>query len=484
MDGPDRPTRFTSQDDRRHCRPVHVVWELTLACDLRCLHCGSRAGRARPEELTTAECLRVVDELAELGAREVTLIGGEAYLRRDWLEIVAAIRRAGIGCSLQSGGRHLTDDRLARAAEAGLQAIGISLDGRAQLHDRLRGVSGSFEAAVRALRAAGKHGLARGVNTQLTALVIPDLYELLDLLVDLGVPNWQVQLTVAMGRAADRPELLLQPYQLLEVMPMLADLYRQGVARGVLLQPGNNIGYFGPYESLWRGFGNEGAHWAGCGAAVSGMGLEADGTVKGCPSLPTTPYAAGNVRDGPLTGLWRDSGVLATTPGRGPASTWGFCRTCYYSEVCRGGCTWTTHSLFGRPGNNPYCHHRVLELARRGERERVEQIAAAPGTPFDHGMFSIVRERLDGSEPRFVESPPELPDAVPVTFTRRRPSGPAHSPAPVQLEACRACHRHVFATETVCPHCGKPLTESAAEWERRLNEAKQMCSDLLARVSP
>jgi MoaA/NifB/PqqE/SkfB family radical SAM enzyme len=44
--------------------PVHVVWEITLACNLKCQHCGSRAGRPRPGELTTAECLDVVEQLA------------------------------------------------------------------------------------------------------------------------------------------------------------------------------------------------------------------------------------------------------------------------------------------------------------------------------------------------------------------------------------------------------------------------------------
>ena len=102
MDGADRdvPARFLSEADLGHCVPVHVVWEITLACDLKCLHCGSRAGRRRPAELTTAECLSVVDSLAALGTREVSLIGGEAYLRRDWTTIVRAIRAHGITVNL------------------------------------------------------------------------------------------------------------------------------------------------------------------------------------------------------------------------------------------------------------------------------------------------------------------------------------------------------------------------------------------------
>ena len=58
--------------------PAYVVWELTLKCDHACHHCGSRAVKARPEELTTADALRVVEQLAAMKTREVVLIGGEA----------------------------------------------------------------------------------------------------------------------------------------------------------------------------------------------------------------------------------------------------------------------------------------------------------------------------------------------------------------------------------------------------------------------
>jgi len=79
----------------RQARPINAVWEVTLRCDLACRHCSSRAGRARPDELTTAEALDLVDQMADLGVLEVTLIGGEVYLRDDWTEIIRAIRRRG-----------------------------------------------------------------------------------------------------------------------------------------------------------------------------------------------------------------------------------------------------------------------------------------------------------------------------------------------------------------------------------------------------
>jgi hypothetical protein len=76
---------------------------------------------------------------------------------------------------------------------------------------------------------------------------------------------------------------------------------------------------------------------------------------------------------------------------------WGFCAGCRFAERCRGGCTWTAHAFFDRPGNNPYCHHRALTLAAAGRRERVVQVGRAPGVPFDNGMFELVEEPLDAA---------------------------------------------------------------------------------------
>src|SRR5262249_19279255 len=219
------PKRYLTADDSKKLTPVHVVWEITLACDLKCQHCGSRAGRVRSRELSTEECLDLVRQFARLGTREITLIGGEAYLRRDWLKIVSEISSNGILCTMQSGGLKLTDDRLRQAADAGLGAIGVSIDGPREIHDRLRGVKGSFDAAFHALDSGRKYGLTTSVNTQITSLVMPHLRQLQDLFIQAGASNWQIQLTVAMGRAADHPELLLQPYELLELMPLLAELY-------------------------------------------------------------------------------------------------------------------------------------------------------------------------------------------------------------------------------------------------------------------
>jgi radical SAM protein with 4Fe4S-binding SPASM domain len=394
--------------------PRVAVWEITLACDLACRHCGSRAGHARPNELSTAEALDLVEQLAALGVREVILIGGEAYLRDDWADIANAITRAGLACSMVTGGRHFDAFRVEQALAAGVQHIGLSIDGLADTHDAVRG-PGSFAAArATAHRIAATRSIGLSVNTQINRLSMPELPAIADLLLELGVHAWQVQLTVALGRAADRPDLLLQPYHLLDLFPLLAWVKRDKLdPAGIQLFCGNNVGYFGPYERELRYGGHGGHSWAGCGAGRSSLGIEADGTIKGCPSLPTRDYTGGNVRDLPLEAVWRSAPELQGLANRTRADLWGFCADCEHADACKAGCTWTTHALFGRPGNNPYCHHRALVMQERGLRERVELEHAAPGEPFDFGRFRLLAEPIGGTDAVEEDSP------VPLTYLAR-----------------------------------------------------------------
>jgi radical SAM protein with 4Fe4S-binding SPASM domain len=375
----------------RAYRPVYAVWEVTLACDLACRHCGSRAGRARQDELSTAEALDVVDQLADLGVLEVSLIGGEAYLRDDFNLLVQRIRARGMTPLLTTGGRGITAERARAARDAGLASASVSIDGAEGTHDRLRGVPGSYAKALEAMRHFRDAGVRVSANTQINRLSLPELPFVFETIRDRGAHSWQIQLTVPMGRAADEPDVILQPFDLLALFPMLDELQDRCRAARIMLWPGNNIGYFGPHETKLRGTMPRG-HMASCGAGRSGLGIESDGTVKGCPSLSTETWAGGNLRDARLVDIWERAAPLRYTRDRTALDLWGFCRTCYYAETCRAGCTWTSEAILGRPGNNPLCHHRALEHARMGKRERIVQVEEAPGVPFDQGRFAIVVE--------------------------------------------------------------------------------------------
>jgi radical SAM protein with 4Fe4S-binding SPASM domain len=378
-------------------RFTYAVWEFTLQCNLGCVHCGSRAATARAAELSTDEALDLVAQLYEVGIREVTLIGGEAYLRSDWLTVVTAIRKAGMACTLTTGGYGISKSAARAMRDAGLQQVSVSIDGCRETHDLLRGKAGSWDAAFGSLRHLRDAGLPVTCNSQINRLSAPELPLIYSDIVDAGCRAWQLALTVPMGRAADRPEILLQPPELLDLFPLLNELAGWARRDGVMFFPGNNIGYYGPYEMRLRNHAVGGkAIWEGCQAGINTLGIEADGTIKGCPSLPTSAYSGGNIRELRLAEILSEAPALAMNVGQGTAAAsehlWGFCRSCDYADLCRGGCSWTAHVFFGRRGNNPYCHHRALVRDRVGMRERLELETRAKGEPFDHGVFRVIEE--------------------------------------------------------------------------------------------
>ena len=292
-------------------RISYAVWEITLKCNLACQHCGSRAGHTRTKELSTEEALDMVKQLAEVGITEVTLIGGEAFLRPDWLEIAKAITDAGMMCSMTTGGFGITLDTARRMKEAGIRVVSVSVDGLEATHDRLRGRKGSWQWAFKTIGNLRQVGIFVGCNTQINRLSAPEFPQIYERIRDAGVLAWQIQLTVPMGNAADNSEILMQPYELLDLYPMIAHVAKRAYKEGVQVQPGNNIGYYGPYERLLRGQGkdNPWAFWQGCNAGLSTLGIEADGAIKGCPSLPTSVYTGGNIRDYSLRKIIGGQGI-------------------------------------------------------------------------------------------------------------------------------------------------------------------------------
>ena len=396
---PAMTTRRLSVLDRSF-RPLYVVWELTLACDQPCSHCGSRAGSERPSEFSTQEALQVVAQLATMGTQELVLIGGEAYLHPGFLRITAALAERGIRVLLTTGGRGITDELCQQMKAAGLAQVSVSIDGLAERHDLLRANRGSFAAATRALTLVKKAGLVATANTNLNRLNRDDLESLYDHLRELEISSWQVQITTPLGRAADRPDLILQPYDLLDVLPRLAALKERAYRDGILIMPGNNLGYFGKEEALLRSLRLDGVdHFSGCQAGRFVLGIESDGAIKGCPSLQTAHYVGGNLRNSTLSAIWESSPELSFARARTIDDLWGFCRDCHFAAVCLGGCTFTAHAVLGRPGNNPYCHFRARSFAKLHQRERLVPVEAATGLPFDNGRFAIVVEPIDAPEP-------------------------------------------------------------------------------------
>jgi radical SAM protein with 4Fe4S-binding SPASM domain len=463
--------RYRIRDDWKTATPVHVVWEITLACNLKCTHCGSRAGKVRPGELTTEQCFEVIDSLHRLGTREITIIGGEAFLRKDWLDIIQRIDEKGMECSMQTGAYNLNENRIIDAKSAGIRNIGVSIDGLPDTHNAIRGRKKSFDHTMRCLDLLKKYNIPSSVNTVITKKNVTELDELSDILIEKGIKNWQIQLAVAMGNAVDNAdELILQPYELIDLYDNLIKIYRKCLAKNVLIQAGNNIGYFGPYEYIWRQ-GNEG-YFTGCSAGHTAIGIEADGRVKGCPSLPTSDYTGGNVKNMSIEDIWKYSEEMFFSRYRNKAELWGGCKGCYYESSCLAGCTWTSHVLFGKRGNNPYCHHRAIELDKKGLRERIRKIQEAEGVSFDYGLFEIVVEDMEGN---IVDiQTPTSTEAVEANFGDRTP----RQPEPMKL--CHNCNNYIYDSHDECDFCGEDVAKSDAIYEEGMKKAKEALTKMEA----
>jgi radical SAM protein with 4Fe4S-binding SPASM domain len=215
-------------------------------------------------------------------------------------------------------------------------------------------------------------------------------------------------LTIAHGNAADDPSLILQPYMLLDVFEEVHRVIQLCERNRILFFPGNNLGYFGPYEHEIRHRQGHG-FYTGCTAGKAGAGIEADGSIKACPSLGGPQHTGGSIREHSLRDIWERAPEMLALGDRTVDDLWGWCRTCYYADTCKAGCTATAEPLFGRPGNNPFCHHRVQQLDAQGLRERIERVAAASNEPFGMGRFRLIVEHKD-AERRSMAGPVEVMD--------------------------------------------------------------------------
>ncbi len=149
------------------------------------------------------------------------------------------------------------------------------------------------------------------------------------------------------------------------------------------------MGYFGPYEHALRAGRSLHGYCSGCGGGILCIGIEAHGDIKGCSAMTSEGFVAGNVRTSRIRDLWDHAPQLRFSRDFGVDDLWGFCRGCYYAEECKAGCIWTASAVLGRRGNNPYCHHRALEMLAAGKRERLRLVEQAPGHIRDRATFEI-----------------------------------------------------------------------------------------------
>ena len=340
--------------------PRVVIWETTVACNFRCLHCEIAAGARRGDELDTNEALAVCDALAGLGCQQCNVSGGEPLLRKDWPLICQRLASHGIRVTLISNGSLVDADVVRRAAEHGVSGFALSLDGMQATHDRVRvwhGGDSAFAALETAAREVKRARLSLAAITHINRWNVGELEAMHAFLRALDADLWQVQLGLPLGRLREiETPYMLQPQDLPALAQLLCRLIRSGPRPHIAVT--DTIGYYTACEPILRG---RDAVWTGCYAGVLTMGIESNGDVKGCSCLPKE-FVAGNVRQRPLAEIWADESRYAYNTDWQEASLTGACATCPYRRVCRAGCTCLAYSVTGSIYENPYCLHRVQSM--------------------------------------------------------------------------------------------------------------------------
>lgn len=341
--------------------PCVAALEVTLRCNMRCLHCGSSAdGKPRSRELSLADWQRVVDELAALGTEYFTLSGGEPFVWPQWRELSKDVRDHDKTLSIISNGSLISGDDVAYLTSIGLWNIALSIDGMRESHDHIRRTAGSFDQAIRTIALFKKTPVKVCVSTSVNKINFDDLATLRARLDRSGVELWQVQVVNSFGRAGVlRDMLLITPEQYVELVHFIHEsqqMQKAGKLR-MKVMPADSVGYcHGIGAEIWGDL-----EWTGCNAGRYVIGIQSNGDVLGCLSLQGEKFVAGNVLERSLSEIWADDAAFGYNRNFSADKLRGPCRDCSAGEACRSGCLGMGYSTSGELYHNAYCYKHLME---------------------------------------------------------------------------------------------------------------------------
>lgn len=343
--------------------PFLVIWETTRACALACLHCRADAiPRRDPAELSTAEALRLIDDVRAFGDPPplFVLTGGDPMRRPDLPILVRHASAIGLTVALTpSGTAAVTRTRLAELKDAGLQRLAVSLDGpTADTHDAFRGVRGSFRWTMRIIEDATDLGLPLQINSTVSRLTAPHLRAMAARVAEMPIVLWAVFFLIQTGRGAALEQIA--PDECEDVLRFLEQLSRE-VPFGIKTTEAPHY-HRVMLQAQPRGPDTGGPRPSGHAllraprSVSDGNGfvfVDHVGTI--CPS-GFLPMSCGNVRGQSLVDIYRDDPLFRQL--RNPDALEGKCGWCEFRTVC-GGSRARAFAASGSPmASDPLCAYQ------------------------------------------------------------------------------------------------------------------------------
>ena len=326
-------------------KPV-VVWNVTQACNLNCIHCYARAvNHTNEREITHDQGLALIDDLASFGVPVILFSGGEPLMRPDLVELARYAVRSGMRAVISTNGTLISKDKATELREIGLSYVGVSLDGMEAVNDRFRGKRGAFRDALRGIRNCQQAGLKVGLRftiNRMNAAEIPAIFELLE---KEAIPRVCFYHLVYAGRGSDLVEEDLGASETRRVVDLIIDrtkaLHDRGIPTEVLTVDNHADG---PYlylrmlkernpraeevlHLLKMNEGNSSGRGIGC--------VSWDGSVHADQFW--RHYTFGNVLDRPFSEIWSDlSNPLMAKLKDKQNYIKGRCATCKWLDICAG----------------------------------------------------------------------------------------------------------------------------------------------------
>lgn len=357
-----------------------VAWEITRRCNLFCAHCRADAlDEEYTGELSTRECLTLIDQISEVAKPILILTGGEPLMREDIYEIGRYADSKGFRVVVGTNGTLVTPETARRIKEIPVSRISISIDfPSADLQDEFRGKKGSFHEALEGIQNAHDAGMEVQINSTITRLNAKYLPELVELALKLKVAAFHPFLLVPTGRGKGLAPQELAPQEYEEVLrwichkqqelgdsiffkPTDAPHY-QRIIRECGFNPNRGHGHPGGFPTSQRGFNT---NTRGCMAGTGFCFISHVGQVQGCGYFDVS---AGNIRQQTFAKVWNDSPLFNQLRDIGNLK--GKCGICEFKRLC-GGCRARAYEATGDYLEaEPYCVYQPGSLKKTGGEDK------------------------------------------------------------------------------------------------------------------
>lgn len=321
------------------------IVEITRKCCAKCIHCIIDAGEERSNELTSSEIIKLIEDFYDLGCKNVVLTGGEPFLREDWPLFVNKIRQLNMRPLFMTNAMPINDETIEVLKLYPNVCFGISLDGaNKETHDYIRGVDGIFEHFCEIVPKLKAEKFYVAPETTVMQRNYDQLDDILNLLIDLKVDAWQIQIVKPNKRLS--PDEYLTEQQYLELAKKIA-YYRENFSDVIRIVEADCIGYHSSFQDKL-----EIKQWGGCSCGIHSVTVESDGNVKGCPNMNNSE---GNIRRRPFKEIWADHNSFRYNRCPQVDTLEGFCAECKYKYSCRGGCPENPTT----PSGNRLCLYKI-----------------------------------------------------------------------------------------------------------------------------